>query len=99
MDNFECIIDITMDHISNLIGLTQLIVPRSNITDNGLKRIATLSNLQQLDISRCNCVTDVGIIYISDLIELTWLSVAGYKITNNGLKYIVTLANLEYLDL
>lgn len=72
----------------------------NNITDVGLASIASLHQLQHLDLSRCSTITDVGLGSIAALHELHRLDLNSCKkITDAGLSGIAGLRQLLRLEL
>ena len=71
-----------------------------NITNAGLKHIATLQNLTSLNLVGCRLITDAGLTHIATLKNLTSLNLGWCKrITDAGLTHIATLKNLTSLYL
>ena len=68
----------------------------SQITDEGLKSLASLPKLKTLILSRVS-VTDVGLGNLKAMGSLKTLCLDGTKITDSGLVRIATLRNLRSL--
>ena len=75
-----------------------LILGRSAITDDGLKRLADHQQLEWLDLS-FTAVTDTGIDLLAGLTNLKQLSLEGTRVTNRSLNVIANFGDLEELDL
>lgn len=69
-----------------------------NVSDAVVAELATLENLQELDIW-CAGVTDAGAAELAKLTKLKRLEIRGNQITDGGLSKIAALPNLKRLDL
>ena len=70
----------------------------AQITDEGLKEVAKLQNLTELNLNPIK-ITDTGFKEVAKLQKLITLSLWGGKITEAGLKEVAKLQNLSELDL
>ncbi len=72
----------------------------ANITDEGLKFLSDLTDLQHLELGICERITDAGLQYLSRLVGLTYLGMLSLvRITDQGVKYLTGLTRLKHLDL
>ncbi len=55
-----------------------------NVTDTGLKELAGLKGLRELDLLECKQVTDAGLKELEGLKDLQELTLAGTKVTTAG---------------
>lgn len=70
-----------------------------NLNNHSLWPIAGLSNLKELDLSRCSKVTDAGIKHVLSTPSLEKFFVSETGFTADGVKLLSCLANLRALDL
>lgn len=78
--------------LEKIIGLTNLNIGSTTITDNVLTNIATLlTKLQLLNVNNVS-VTDIGIEVLSQLTNLKYLNISNSKVTYNS------IGNLTYLQ-
>ena len=80
-------------------NLTSLNLGNTGITNAGLAKLESLSNLTSLGLDWCKEITDAGLVEIAKLINLTSLNLWGTEITDAGLVEIAKLTNLTSLDL
>jgi internalin A len=85
--------------IRNLKALSQLHLPNSSITDEGLAPIAGLGNLQHLNLSRNPKIADAGMTHLSGLPKLGVLSLGGTSVGDAGLPAIGRITSLTSLGL
>ena len=78
--------------------VTALNLGGAQVTDAGLKELATLKNLTILELFRTN-VTDAGLKELAPLQNLTTLFLSDTAVTEAGLKELVPLKNLTTLHL
>ena len=71
---------------------------QQQITDDGLRHLATLSNLEYLNLC-CRKVTDAGLVHLVGLTSLKRLWLRGAKIKGPGLVHVSRIASIEELDL
>jgi F-box/leucine-rich repeat protein 14 len=87
---------------SRLPGLTHLHLPEGDydMSNDGLRAIASLRALTHLHLADCNQVTNEGMLAISSLISLTHLHLCCCQhVTNDGLPAIASLTSLTELHL
>jgi internalin A len=82
---------------ADLVKVTSLNLANDNITDEGLKQVATLKNLTRLSLEHCKQYTDVGLKEVAKLKSLTYLQLDYAKITDVGLTEVAKLNNLTEL--
>jgi Leucine Rich repeat len=92
--------------LSSLANLKKLRVLRfdtggnSNaIGDVGLRNLAGLTELEELDLTRQGRITDVGLTNLAGLTKLKFLSLGNLKVTDEGLVHLRGLTNLTRLYL
>lgn len=71
----------------------------SDVTDEGLKVVATMTNLKQLRLTGCSRITDAGLAHLSKLTKLTDLCLNDTKITDAGLVHLSKMKSLQSLEL
>ncbi|HKB40357.1 MAG TPA: hypothetical protein VKD72_28260, partial [Gemmataceae bacterium] len=71
---------------------------RTQVTDAGLKELAGLKNLQELDLGHTQ-VTGVGLKELNELKDLQWLDLSRTKLTDAGLMQLKGLKKLRSLYL
>jgi F-box/leucine-rich repeat protein 14 len=87
--------------IASLTELTLLELPMmsNEMTNEGVKSIATLPKLEYLSMSSTENVDSVGFGYLSSLRTLKGLGLGLSPINDDGLQHIGELTQLEFLDL
>lgn len=71
----------------------------ANITDDNLKKLRGLKNVQELDLSN-NRISDTGLKHLMEFTKLRVLLLDGdIDITDAGLAHLIELTNLEFLAL
>ena len=86
------------DGLEQLTGIEVLELSYTDITDEGMTKLADLRNLKILHLGGTK-VTDAGLQHLSRLQKLETLRLGGTEISDTGLKYLRTLKNLSSLDL
>ncbi|VDO01359.1 unnamed protein product [Rodentolepis nana] len=72
----------------------------ASITNEGLRSLNGLLNLQVLTLRWCSLLTDEGLLDILKLKRLRFLSLAGCKgFTTNGLQTLTAMKNLHKLEI
>jgi internalin A len=71
---------------------------KSAITDEGVKNIAGMTQLQKLELDGAN-VTNAGLKHLSGMKSLTNLSLSGTKVTDEGMEELKNLPKLQFLNL
>lgn len=77
--------DSAMVHLSHLIGLQELYLSNTAVTDQGLLQLMPLRGLRRLYIYH-TAISDVGLYYLSGLTDLKWLTCSGTGITFAGME-------------
>ncbi len=89
--------------VRELEGLTQVVYlnlsENRSVTDDGLKKVTALKNLQYLNLSSCD-LSNKGLAYLESFPRLIWLDLSFCnRITDPGLKFLKKLNNLQYISL
>ena len=82
-----------LNSISNIIWLN---LAGTEITDAGLKQLASLPHLQKLHLERTR-IGDEGLKHLKAASQLTYLNLYGTQVTDAGLQHIQSLPKLEKL--
>ena len=91
--------DQLLEKLAGLEPLRSLNLDRSPVTNDGLAKIGTLVDLQELPLSQTR-ITDEGLsIIVKNFPGLTGLILNRTMITDNGIKALVKLDRLEHLSL
>jgi hypothetical protein len=90
--------DDALRHLSTLRNLRGLDLGYSDVTNAGLSRIQSLSELRWLNLYGTR-VTDDGLQYLQGLSNLEALALADDEFTDRCLEYTTTLPNLRILNL
>jgi hypothetical protein len=93
------ITDISLVSISKLVNLRKLDLTNTDISDDGLSYLPSLSKLTDLWLSWCRNVTDKGCQHLSKLTSLKSLIMFDCRITDIGFQLITRLKNLQYLGI
>lgn len=95
--NIESSIDSSLSLLSGIREqITDLRLGDTELTDESLKKISLLSNLEKLWLNN-NKITDAGMSSLIGLKNLSYLNVSHTGITINGLKQLSSLPNLNSL--
>ena len=92
------IADADLEYVTDLPRITAIGLPFNKITDNGLKQIQVLHQLQFLDLQSTE-VTDAGLDVFTSFPALRCLYLSNTQITDAGLKRLQGLTEIEELDL
>jgi hypothetical protein len=79
-------------------ALRALQLPKTELTDHGLKEIRRFASLEVLNLSRTR-ISDDGLVHLAGLAKLSHLSLCGMPITAIGLEYLRALPMLKSLDI
>jgi hypothetical protein len=91
--------DDVLAHVSVVGTITGLKLGGSkSLTDEGLRHIARLPSLKDLDLSG-TAITDRGLAVLRDLPALETLSLAGTRITDEGVEHLAHCHELRQIDL
>jgi Leucine-rich repeat (LRR) protein len=100
LNGCEKITDAGVAHLAGLERLRKLDVCGSKITGAGLRIVATLPQLQTLDLGCCNEIADADLLHLSSLKHLRWLTLAcNNQITGAGLRHLAGVKTLQKLSL
>jgi hypothetical protein len=92
------ITDVSLAHMSHMIGLKVLELTATNITDEALVHLQNLVNLQGLGLSHCQ-ITGHGLTNLQRLKDLRELWLSGAQLGDTELDYIQTFSSLVQLGL
>ncbi len=95
----EMIPDAAVLSLSKCKSLRSLTINNSDLRDDHLKEIASLSNLVALDLSSCQKLTVPGLAVLAKLSRLEELRLNGIRIDRAGLQPLVELTKLRSLSL
>ena len=70
----------------------------SDITDDGLKKIATIPGLRHLNLSSA-VITDAGIAHLESWSQLEHVELRATKVSDETLKHLAEIKSLTRLDL
>jgi hypothetical protein len=79
--------------------LESVLLGHSNITDDGVKHLSQLAELDTLSMGSAKEITDSAISYISHLPKLTNLKLGSTNITDQGLRSLSPISQLQILEL
>src|SRR5262249_5283211 len=82
-----------------LKNLTDLHLVRTRITDEGLKKISELSDLEVLSLAASRQFTDAGLMHLKKLHKLRSLDLWVAKISDKGLVHLGGMTSLRSLKL
>ncbi len=88
----------TLEIISKLKCLRSLVLKGCDITENGIKQVSTLTNLQSLDFTSSD-IADKHLFNIEKLTNLKELFINGAEITKVGIEKLANMPNLRILSL
>lgn len=91
--------DIVMNAISVLTSLRRLDIVQCPITNVGIQYILNLTNIRELNFSKCACINDETLSYMTVFTNLTTLNIRKRPIANNGIEHISILTNLTSLNI
>ncbi|CAI5488930.1 unnamed protein product [Closterium sp. Naga37s-1] len=91
--------DASLEGIGSLKALTTLCLGKSNITDEGIKRLLGLPQLMYLDLYVCPSITSASMVDVCKLTALTSLRLDESGVTEDGLKHLTALTSLKLLTL
>jgi hypothetical protein len=86
-------------NIAKFRKLESLLLGRSNITDEGVKYLSQLPELDELSMGDTKGITDAAIPFISKLPKLTNLKLGSTNITDQGLRALSPVSKLDILEL
>jgi internalin A len=78
--------------------LTSVSFVETDITDEDLKVVGTLTQLTDLDL-RSSKITDAGLAHLAGLVNLTRLDLSGSQVTRDGLQHLAAMQKLSHLRL
>jgi hypothetical protein len=86
-------------NIARFRKLEQVLLSHSNVSDDGVKYLAQLPELEGVSMKSTTEITDAAIPYISKLPKLTDLKLGSTNITDQGLRALSPDLKLEILEL
>ncbi len=93
-------LDADLNGLSRLQKLTNLRLDFLVVSDELMRQIASLPNLQRLELFDCSGVTDEGMKHLEGHSKLEFLALRGlYQVTDQSMNTIGSLAKLRELDL
>ena len=96
-DESHILRDVAFEKIANLRGLRRLRLDGLWITDATVQRIASLQQLEYLNLHRCHHVTNASVRAISRLPRLRELWLAGRTVNDDAVSLLTTLDTLKRL--
>src|SRR5262245_15377690 len=91
--------DETLCILPRVPGLKRLSLQGAKITDKGLETLASLTNLEELDLRSCQKITDKGMSSVSRLTNLKAIQLYDTQIGDRGLDRLSVLKSLESLNI
>lgn len=85
--------DDDLDGVARLTNLRELYLSRTQITDEGLRRLSSLAALQKLDV-----VDTAGLARLKAFPQLEELYLTGTQVTDAGISHLAPLRELRNLD-
>lgn len=90
--------DAALALVRKLRNVVEINARGTNITDEGVKQLVGLPNLQKLNLAQTG-VTDAALIYLVPHTKLSYLNLYGTKVTDKGIDVLANLTNLKSLYL
>jgi hypothetical protein len=84
-------------HLTAFPKLRDLLLTQGQATDDGLKHVGQLTNLERLRMWDAPDVKDAGVAHLSRLTKLKWLHISNSKMTDKSLGVLAQLPSLEIL--
>jgi Leucine Rich repeat len=91
--------DYLLRKISKLSGLKQLLLTDTQTTDEGLRYIGKMTDLEELWIWSPTSITDAGVTHLTSLNNLKIIHINHSHITNKSLVFLSSLPKIEELSL
>jgi hypothetical protein len=85
--------------LAKLPGLQELLLHGTQVTDEGLRHIGRMTDLEKLFIWDARSVTDAGIKHLSDLKKLQYIHISKSNLTDDSLALLSGLPKIEGLSL
>ena len=79
--------------------LKKLRAAASQVSNQGIETIATIKDLEELDLSENSQIFDDGMVHFAGMSKLKKLNLWRVQITDEGIKHLSGLTNLEWLNL
>lgn len=97
-DSEDKLCDDSLGHLDNLTGLQAILLDRSDATDEGLKKLAKLSNITYISAFLTN-IHGTGLKDLTALKKLRFLSFHSTPLDGKNLVYLSNFPQLQMLDL
>jgi hypothetical protein len=91
--------DDLLKQISTLPGLTGLMLIETQATDDGLRHIGKMTDLEELYIWDAKFITDAGVSHLSRLTNLKMVHIGNSNLTDDSLARISSLPKMEEMSL
>lgn len=91
--------DDLLEKIGNLTGTETLILKQGQVTDEGMRSIGRLTNLERLWLRNAHAISDVGVAHLKDLKKLRNFCLTYTRITDASLERLSHLRELAFLSL
>jgi len=91
--------DELLEQLVTQTGLKQLLMQRTQATDEGLKYVGEMTALEELYIWDATSITDPGVAHLAGLKNLKKIHVDSSKMTDEGLVLLSSLPRIEELSL
>jgi hypothetical protein len=85
--------------LANLTRLKELWLAGAGISDEGIKHLSGLTNLESLGIAGQSRITDVGLKYLANMQKLYRLRIHDGHFGDRALQYLENLPSLRWLEL
>jgi len=85
--------------IGEIVSLRTLSMQQTDVNDENIRYLATLTNLEKLSLYGCRTLTDQGMAKLSALNKLKELDLRGTVCGSNGMQYLAHFPELRLLDL
>lgn len=91
--------DRLIERLVGVPGVETVHLDMTDVTDDGMKSLATLKNLKTLKINGGRCMHDQGVSYLSEAPSLEDLELINTRVTDQCLPALKNLPNLRFLNL
>ena len=91
--------DVDLEKLEPSLGIRQLDLSLTRVTDLGLERLGRLVTLAGLNLRFAEFITDQGIAHLRSCKRLERLDLKGTKITDTALEHLTSLPMLKWLDI
>jgi hypothetical protein len=91
--------DDLLANVSRLPGLTVLLLKDTQATDEGMRHVGKMTDLETLFLSNATSITDAGTSHLVRLKHLKWFLIGHSKLTDDSLALLSRLPGIETLML